>query len=109
MGKRRKRGDVPIPEPPAHLSERSRELWRAIVPDRALSPGRVALLQAALEALDRADQAREILDREGLTITTKSTGMVHVHPLVKVERENRQLFIRAWDLLGLKWDGRIDD
>ena len=30
---------------PGHLSERSRELWLALVPRRAKSPGRLALLQ----------------------------------------------------------------
>lgn len=103
-----KQAKIEVPEAPAHLSERSKELWLKIVPKRALSPGRLALLQTALESLDRAEQARLEVDRVGLTTTTKTTGAVHVHPLVKVERENRQLFARLWGELGLVWDHELD-
>jgi P27 family predicted phage terminase small subunit len=98
----------PAPEPPEHLSSRSRELWQAIVPRRGRSPGRLALLQTGLEALDRVYECREILKREGLTVQTKRTGVVHAHPLVKVEKEQRQLFMRSWSQLGLGWDEGID-
>jgi phage terminase small subunit len=93
--------------PPPHLSERAAALWRQLV-SRCVSPGRPPLLQTALEALDRADEVRAILAREGLTTKTESTGAVHVHPLAKVERENRQLFARLWEQLGLSWDGSLD-
>jgi hypothetical protein len=63
--------------------------------------------------LDRADSARRIVEREGLTTTTKATGAVHVHPLVRVEREARQQFLAAWQALSLTWsaelDGRLSD
>lgn len=95
-------------EPPAYLSQHSQGLWRNLVPSRAKSIGRRQLLTVALEALDRAEEARLILARDGLTATTKTTGAVHVHPLVKVERESRQLFLRAWADLGLGFDSRVD-
>ena len=97
---------------PAGLSDRTAELWRSVVPRRARSPERLALLEVALRALDRADQAAEILGREGLTTTTGKTGVVHAHPLIKVEREARALFISAWNALKLTWadlDGRTWD
>ncbi len=72
------------------------------------APERLALLQAALEALDRADSARITVETEGMTSTTKTTGAVHIHPLVKVERESRAQFMRAWDQLGLRWDQKLD-
>jgi phage terminase small subunit len=56
-----------------------------------------------LEASDRADQAAEVVAREGMTSKTETTGAIHVHPLVKVERESRQLFARIWKQLGLDW------
>lgn len=100
----------PPPEPPDHLSDRAKELWRAVVPGRARSPERLALLQTALEALDRAEQCRIELERQGLTTTTKTTGAVHMNPLLRVEKDNRQLFARLWDMLALRWnpdkDGR---
>jgi len=91
-----------LPEAPEHLSERGKALWGQIV-TQPTSAGRLALLQTGLEALDRADQAKRQVDAEGLTTTTKTTGAVHVHPLVKVERENRQLFVRIWDQLALQF------
>jgi phage terminase small subunit len=97
-----------LPPPPDHLSDRAKGLWCQIAGRRGRSPERLALLQAGLEALDRADEAREILAKEGLTSTTKSTGAVHVHPLAKVERECRQQFVKVWHDLNLTWSNDLD-
>lgn len=99
---------VSAPDSPSHLSDRSKTLWRQLVPSRALSPGRLALLEEALSALDRSDEARGIIAREGMAKVTERTGMVHLNPVVKVERESRQLFVKIMDSLGLGWDGEID-
>ena len=93
---------------PAHLSERAKTLWAELVPEAARSAGRLALLTAALQALDRAEQARLELAATTLTTTTETTKAVHVHPLVKVEREARGQFAKIWSDLGLSWDGMID-
>ena len=95
----------PPTPPPPHLSERSKQLWRELTPRRASSPERLALLQTALECLDRADEARAVLAQEGLTKTTKTTGAVHLHPLTRVEKESRQQFMSAWQALGLQYRG----
>lgn len=95
-------------EPPAHLSESSKALWRAVVPQRARSPGRLALLTTALEARDRAETARVAIEKDGLTSTTKTTGAVHSHPLLKIEKDFRTLFARCWSDLSLGWDGNVD-
>ena len=89
---------------PAHLSERSRELWSEVVAEKAATAGRRAQLLVGLEALDRAGQARERLNAEGLTTTTKSTGTIHVHPLVKVEKEAHAQFLLVCQTLGLGWE-----
>jgi P27 family predicted phage terminase small subunit len=94
--------------PPAHLSERARALWRVLVPRRARSPERLALLTVALEALDRAEQARAQLEQEGLTRTTETTGTVHLHPASRIEKDARSLFARVWEQLGLAWDANLD-
>ncbi len=94
--------------PPAHLSERSKQLWRDLVPRQAEKTERLTLLRVALELLDRADRARETVALEGLTTTTRRSGAVHVHPLVKVEREARQQFIKAWLALGFQHDESED-
>jgi phage terminase small subunit len=92
------------PPPPGHLSPWAQALWRCIACRRARSPERLTLFLAALEALDRATEAREILAREGLTTKTETTGAVHVHPLAKVEAESRRQFGAMWDRLGLSED-----
>jgi P27 family predicted phage terminase small subunit len=100
--------EPPPPEPPVHLSLRAQALWRQLVPRRAKSPERLTLLQAALEALDRADRAREAIEREGLTVRTETTGAMHIHPLVRVEEKSRQAFGRIWRDLGLTWAQEVD-
>lgn len=94
---------APYPPAPEHLSERSRGLWTELGPTRARSVGRRVLFEQALTALDSADDARRIVQAEGLISATKTTGALHVHPAAKIERESRQQFIKAWDLLGLRF------
>ncbi|MCH8083368.1 MAG: hypothetical protein IH885_03950 [Myxococcales bacterium] len=93
---------------PPHLSERSKALWRAVVPSRAKSAERKALVVAALTALDRADECRARVQAEGMTSVTKSTGAIHCHPLMKVEREQRSLFLKIWGQLNFQWNRDID-
>jgi P27 family predicted phage terminase small subunit len=91
-------------EPPAHLSQASQALWRRIVPKRAKSPGRLALLTTALGALDRADAAGAVIEREGMVLTGKAGSLPHAHPLLRVEKDSRALFARCWADLHLGWD-----
>ena len=102
------KAQMTTPTVPAGLSDRSKGLWIEITRTRAKSPGRLALLQVALEALDRADEASRLLAEQGLLVKTKTTGAVHLNPLAKLERESRQLFVRCWAALRLEWDGRVD-
>jgi phage terminase small subunit len=106
--KRQPEPPPPALDPPGHLSDRSQRLWLDCVPRRARSPGRLALLQASLEALDLADRARLKVEEEGMTKTTEKTGAVHVHPLLKVATEARRQFMSGWEKLGLTWDPTID-
>jgi phage terminase small subunit len=98
-----KKPPEPRPEPPANLSESAQALWRAVVLT-AIPPGRAVLIETALLAHDRARDAAVIIEREGLTTTTGTTGAVHVHPAAKVEREFASLFGRLWQQLGLDRD-----
>jgi len=88
---------------PVGLSERSQALWAAVVPAQAISAGRRALVEEALRSLDRADQMREAVDRDGALTTNATTGMVHVNPCCKLEREARQAFSRLWTTMHLEW------
>lgn len=67
------------------------------------------MLQVALESLDRADQASAEIQKHGMTSTTKTTGAIHVHPLVKVERESRALFAKLWGVMNLQYNAGMDN
>ncbi len=95
------------PAPP-HLSDRAAALWSAVVPARARSPERLALLCVALEAFDRADAAREAIAVEGMTTETKRSGVTHLHPLLRVEKESRALFAKIWSQMNLQFNPSLD-
>jgi phage terminase small subunit len=82
------------PEPPEHLTERSKELWRESQAERQWSTGKLTLLAQALESLDRADMAAEIVRREGIVIT--GGKMPHAHPATKIEKDARSQFAMIW-------------
>lgn len=94
--------------PPPQLSDRSKALWSSVVPSRARSAARLAVIETALESLDRANQAAAEIATTGMTSVTKTTGAIHVHPLVKVERESRQLFAKLWISLNLQFTPSVD-
>ena len=87
---------APFPPAPPHLTPLSRELWHEIGPIEATTPARRLLLLSALESLDRCEQARLVIAKEGLvTAPSASAKMVHCHPLLRVEVESRNQFQRA--------------
>src|SRR5947209_5412537 len=92
-----------LPAPPAHLAPATQEWWRAIVRDYEFGPHHLRLLEAACGAWDRMEQARETLQREGLTITTKHGR--RTHPCLNIERDNRLVFARMVRELDLDTDG----
>lgn len=96
------------PDAPEHLSERARGLWQEITAKQVFCVGRLALFRTALEALDRADEARALIAEQGLTQVTESAGAVYGNPMLKVERESRALFAKLWGDLGLGWDHQLD-
>jgi hypothetical protein len=88
---------------PSHLSPESSALWDRLVVDYDLTgdDAALAVLQSALEAKDRADAARVILDREGLTIPGDRGGR-KAHPCCAIERDARSAFLQAMRFLKLE-------
>lgn len=87
---------------PQHLSKRSGRFYRSIVNDYALEPHHEELLRRACEAMDRADEARDILAEEGLTVVDRY-GQTKPHPAVNIERDARihvARMLRELDLEG---------
>ncbi len=86
--------------PPAHLSRRSKQFWRALTGRYAFDIEHIEVLRKALEASDRADEAGEQLRREGITITDKY-GQAKPHPATSIELHNRAAFLRFIEALKL--------
>jgi P27 family predicted phage terminase small subunit len=80
------------PKPPDHLSEPMKAWWRSVMGEHDLDPHRLHLLRLAAEAYDRAQGAREVLAREGITCIGKYGPKQH--PAVAVERDAKTQFAR---------------
>lgn len=85
---------------PQHLSERSQALWRSVLQRHELEDEHLVTLELALAALDRADAARELLARDGLTIRGAHGGLA-AHPAITIERDSRIAVMRGLRQLGL--------
>ena len=86
---------------PATLSERSKDVWGEVSECFEIDAAHATMLQTALEALDRYNEAREILNKEGICFTNEASGLVKLHPATRIEKESRQGFIMAWRALQL--------
>jgi P27 family predicted phage terminase small subunit len=78
---------------PAHLSSQSRKWWLSVVNDYELQSHHLRLLTLAAEALDRAQEAREILQEENIIVHDRY-GKPKAHPAVAIERDSRLAFAR---------------
>ena len=90
-------------EPPAHLTRETAAWWRAVLGEYDLEAHHMRLLRLACESWDRCQQAREILDRDGLTTQTESGGL-KAHPCIGIERDARLAFARLLRELDLDAD-----
>jgi P27 family predicted phage terminase small subunit len=77
-----------LPQPPAHLTPSAAHWWRTTVETYVLAEHHLRILRLACEAWDRAQEARERLADEGLTVPVPGGG-VRVHPCVAIERDSR--------------------
>ena len=78
----------------AHLRRRSARLRL----DQ--EPHALEVLRLALEALDRADEAREMVAAEGITFENRF-GEIRQHPAVAIERDSRLAVARLFRELSL--------
>lgn len=68
---------------PAHLSKEMQKFYKSIMNDFALDAHHIVLLTRACEHLDRAAEARRVVDIEGIT-TTDRYGSIKPHPCVDI-------------------------
>ena len=87
--------------PPAGLSKTATKWWRRLTSEYDItdSAGEL-LLETALRALDRAEQARKQLDKDGCT-SVDARGRPKVHPAASVERDSRAGLLAALRCLHL--------
>ncbi len=91
------------PRGPAHLSLPARRLLTEVLRLYELEPHDQAVLVKALEAWDRAEQARQRIDTDGLTIESRF-GELKPHPLLSTERDSRAAFLAGMKQLGLNYE-----
>jgi len=72
----------------------------AVKAEYDLEPHHLRLLVLAGRAWDRGEEARAVLDKDGLTVLDK-WGVPKAHPLVAVERDSRIAFARLLRELAL--------
>lgn len=100
MNRKLRTKPLQIDRPPSHLSLEARQIWTQIVGEYEYLPSDALLtLRTALEAFDRAKEAREILSKDGLTIHGKN-GMIRKHPCCEIEKNAVSQYLAAMRLLG---------
>jgi P27 family predicted phage terminase small subunit len=92
------------PKAPAHLSLATRKWWRQVVEEYQLETHHLKVLQAACEAWDRLQEARERVGVDGAIISDRF-GQLRPHPAIAIERDSRIAFARLVRELCLDDDG----
>lgn len=86
--------------PPRPLGKHGLGLWEAVQAEYAVEDaGGVELLAQACAALDRAEDCRSEIEKDGSVIRSKAG--LRDHPLLKHELANRAFITRAIGRLGL--------
>ncbi len=86
--------------PPLGLSGAARAWWLATVDEYELEPHHVRTLSEAAWAWDRCQQARGLVNQQGLVVQDQS-GRFRAHPAVAIEHDSRIAYLRAMDQLDL--------
>ena len=87
--------------PPSHLGAPERKIWANVVAEYQGTLTSLSVLASGLEAHQRAREAREIIETEGMVVTGRD-GQSKAHPLCTVERDARKAFQQTFRYLGIK-------
>jgi P27 family predicted phage terminase small subunit len=86
--------------PPKHLKGEARLWFVQVAETFEMEPHHLKLLQAAAEAWQRLQDARELIDRDGAVVILRS-GQLRQHPAIAIERDSRIGFARLLRELAL--------
>ncbi|RWE46903.1 MAG: hypothetical protein EOS79_11035 [Mesorhizobium sp.] len=88
---------------PRHLTAKTRKFCARILEDFDLERHHFEILCRTAEAMDRADAARDLVTKDGLTVVDRY-GTPKAHPAVAIERDARTAVLRGLRELGLDVD-----
>ena len=94
-------GKKSFSEPPEHLSEKAKSLFREYVGTEVKTAARVALFIRGLEALDLADECSEIIRRDGVAQVSERSGLSRQHPLLHSLKTATETMLKVWGTLRL--------
>ena len=89
---------------PKYLRPESAAFYNTVMTDYELDGHHVILLTKACESLDRIEEAREIIKKDGLTFKDRF-GSPRANPAVAIERDNKIAVARLFRELGLDLAG----
>jgi len=93
-------GEQPAVKPPRKLGRPGANLWRTILSEYQIDDSAgLEMLALACEQLDRAQECKEQIDRDGLLIRTRHGPKDH--PLLRTELSARSFVTRTLMRLGL--------
>jgi phage terminase small subunit len=92
--------DAKRPNPPRHLSKKMKMFWISVFERRNLQLHETVIFLKACEAHDRAEQARRILKRKGLTYEDRFS-QPRSRPEVAIERDSRGAFAKLLGQINL--------
>ena len=85
---------------PQHLRKETRQFWREILREFNLEEHHKKILTLACKSLDRSEEAREVLDKKGITFIDRFE-QPKSRPEVDIERKARNDFRLLIRELGL--------
>ncbi|MEH2590286.1 P27 family phage terminase small subunit [Bradyrhizobium sp. AZCC 1721] len=89
---------------PKHLSAASAAFYKSIISDYDLDEHHRVLLVKACESLDRVEEARALVAKDGLTYRDRFGGL-KPNPACAIERDNKIIVARLFRELGLDLAG----
>jgi phage terminase small subunit len=92
---------------PSHLSRTARKWWKHVAETYELEQHHLHLLSQAAGCLDRAEEARLAIVKDGAYFLNRH-GERKPHPALQVERDSRALFARLLRELDLDIEPPVD-